>query len=104
MAQGAKKPARTKEPDRYARDVAERIGKAFKQYNADARRGLELSQSQLGLRVAEVLGITEAPTQAAVSRWMSPTNPATPDNPTIEAIAKVLDVDPAWIAFGSGSD
>lgn len=100
MAQGAKKTAKKKAADPYALALAARIAKAFKRYNAEAEHGREISQDELGVRVAKRLRMPAPFSQAAVSRWMSPTNPATPDNPTLEAIADVLKADRALLAFG----
>jgi transcriptional regulator with XRE-family HTH domain len=86
------KPRRAKSADRYALEFSERLHTALKRYNADQPRGGELTQEELSARIGK--------SQSAVSRWLSETTPSVPDNPTIEAIAKVLRVDAAWLAFG----
>lgn len=104
MTQGSKKTAQKKAVEPWKAELAERIGKAFKQYNAATLRGGELSQAELGAKVAKRLGLAKALTQAAVSRWMNPDDPAAPDPPTLEAIAEILSVDKSWLAFGASSD
>ena len=63
------------------------------------RKGGGATQEWLGKRVGRILGEAEV-SQSAVSRWFKG---ATPDLETIAAIAKALDVDPGWLAFGEDS-
>jgi transcriptional regulator with XRE-family HTH domain len=58
------------------------------------------TQEWLGKKVGKVLGVSEPISQSAVSRWF---RGATPDLETIGAIAKALEVDPGWLAFGDNS-
>jgi ribosome-binding protein aMBF1 (putative translation factor) len=92
----AARPVRAKSADRYALEFSERLHTALKRFNAGQPRGGELTQEELAARIGK--------SQSAVSRWMSETNPSVPDNPTIEAIATALKVDPAWLAFGIVSE
>lgn len=48
MAQGAKKNREEGGANPYKRELADRIARALKQYNANARNGEELSQADLG--------------------------------------------------------
>jgi len=100
MPQGAKKTAKKKAVDPYKAELAERIDRAFKSYNAKRRSGTELLQKDLGRLVAKKLGLKEPLTQPTVSGWMNPANPSAPDNPTIQAIAEILETDKAWLVFG----
>ncbi len=104
IMQGAKKTAKKRAVEPWKAELAERIGKAFKQYNANALRGHELSQAELGARVSRRLKLVPPLTQAAVSRWMNPADPSAPTNPTLVAIAEVLKVDRSWLAFGAAED
>jgi transcriptional regulator with XRE-family HTH domain len=63
------------------------------------RKGGGATQEWLGKRVGRLLGEAEL-SQSAVSRWFKG---ATPDLDTIAAIAKALEVDPGWLAFGDAS-
>lgn len=58
-----------------------------------------VTQEWLGKRVGRILG-EEDLSQSAVSRWFKG---AIPDLDTIEAMAKALEVDPGWLAFGEAS-
>lgn len=104
MAQGSKKTTGKQEVDPYKAGVAERIATAFKRHNANARRGNELSQVDLAKMIAKRLGLPKPPTQAAVSRWMSVTNPSVPEPPRLEAIAELLGADKTWLLWGDEND
>lgn len=86
--------------------MAERIARAFKQFNANAPRGGELSQDELADAVSRELGLRgrDAYSQTAVSRWMSVTNPASPEPTTLKAIAKILNADLMWLTYGASED
>jgi hypothetical protein len=105
MRQGAKrvapKKAATKALDPYKRELAERIDQAFRQYNARRDRDHQMKQEDLGAVVAKKVGLAAPYTQGAVSGWMNPKKPATPNNPTLKAIADVLGVDAMWLILGA---
>jgi len=102
MAQGAKKLASDEsERERYRREMAERIYTAFQEYNRGIPRSGQITQADLGRFVADKLGRAQPFTQANVSRWMSETDPGQPDNPTVKAIAEVLNVDLMWLLYGA---
>jgi transcriptional regulator with XRE-family HTH domain len=69
-------------------------------YLFQAREGGERSQEWLAEAVSAHLGLEDTLTQSAVSRWL---NGAVPPLGTIVALAKVLGVDPGWLAFGKDS-
>jgi hypothetical protein len=100
MPQGAKR-SRVQVVDTYRRELAVRVFQAFKSFNADKSRAQEISQTQLGEIVAKRLGLKEPIPQPTVSRWMSETNPMTPDNPTLDVIASVLRCNREWLVFGA---
>jgi hypothetical protein len=101
IAQVAKGKTKGKDaPDPYAAEFARRVGEAFKAFNARRPRGDEMSQEELGRRVANGIGQKEPFSQAAVSRWMSLTRPNVPANPIIRALAAALETDAAWLAWG----
>lgn len=104
MAQGAKKLSGGEERNPYKRELADRIGSAFKAFNNNQKRGHEMSQTELGRLVAERIGRPAPFTQVAVSGWMNTEKPAAPDNPTLRAIAQVLGVDEYWLTFGARQD
>jgi hypothetical protein len=104
MPQGAKKARAKDSVSPYKRELAERIATAFKQFNANARRGNEIGQLELSRLVAKKLHRPEPFTQAAVSGWMNVEKPSAPDNPTLRAIADVLGVDLMWLVFGAQED
>lgn len=104
MPQGAKRALAPSTGDTYRLELSARIHRAFKQFNATKPRAEELSQAKLGELVSRRLRQKEAITQATVSRWMSDANPITPDNPTLAAIADVLNCDKTWLAFGGTLD
>lgn len=105
MPQGAKKRARLEpEGERYRREVAERIYAAFEQYNSGLPRSGKLTQSDLGRMVAERLGRERPFPQGTVSAWMSEADPSLPDNPTLAAIAQVLNVNATWLILGAASE
>ena len=105
MAQGPKKKAARKRTaaDTEKAELATRIAMAFKRFNANAPIGKELLQADLGRMVAARLKLEKPITQAAVSRWMNPSDPSEPDSRTIGAIADILGVDRAWLAWGGES-
>lgn len=105
MTQGAKKLASDdSERERYRRGVAERIFTAFDEYNRGVPRSGRLTQADVGRLVAERLGREKPFPQAVVSSWMSEKDPSQPDNPTVRALAEVLNVDPMWLLFGVRTD
>lgn len=104
MPQGAKKAVSQESANPYKRDLAERIATAFKEYNAKAKRGSEIGQDDLGRLVARRMKRSAPFTQAAVSGWMNVEKPSAPNNPTLRAIAEVLDVDLLWLTFGARED
>ena len=63
------------------------------------RKGGGATQEWLGRRVGKMLGEEEI-SQSAVSRWF---RGSVPDLETIAAMAKALEVDPGWLAFGEAS-
>lgn len=65
-----------------------------------ATEGRELDQMDLAARLAKVTG-KPAVAQATVSRWFRGT---VPDVVTMAALAKVVQVDPGWLAFGDPGD
>jgi len=60
------------------------------------------SQDWLAEAVSKELGLAPSDyfTQGSVSRWLKGTEPSLE---TIVALAKILDVDPGWLSFGSAS-
>jgi hypothetical protein len=104
MAQGVKRVSSGNEESPYKRELADRIGSAFKAFNDKAKRGNEMSQTELGRLVAARTGRATPFTQVAVSGWMNTETPSAPDNPTLRAIADVLGVDLMWLAFGARQD
>jgi transcriptional regulator with XRE-family HTH domain len=74
---------------------------AFAWFRRQAQLGRKIEQSEVAKLVGKELG-RESLTQGAVSHWLSGRNE--PDLATIAAIAKALDVDPGWLAFGQGRE
>ena len=101
MAQGPKKGRAKPAPDPYKLEVAERIYDAFRAAQAKRQRGNELTQAEVGERVAKELGRKEPIPQGTVAKWMSATDPALPDPLTIAALAKVLEVSATHLLFGA---
>lgn len=66
------------------------------------RRGGDLSQTWLAEELARVMGKPEPFSQGAISRYMHGQIPGELD--TILGLAKVLGVDPGWLAFGDESE
>jgi len=78
--------------------MRDRLFKAWLRYQAII--GRPKAQEWLGEAVSKKLGLKEPLTQGTVSRWLAGSEP---NLKTITALAKVLDVDPGWLAFGSDS-
>jgi hypothetical protein len=104
MTQEAKKTAKKKAVDPYKVSVAKRVYQAFTDAGNKRTRGNELTQEELGAKVAIALGQKVPTPQATVSRWMSEKNPAQPDPLTLRAIAKILGVDVNWLLYGAEGD
>lgn len=81
------------------REWRDRLFRAF--LLRQLRAGGELTQEWLAASVSRELRLKEPLTQSAVSRWFKGAVPR--DLATIIAIAKLLGVDPGWLAFGSAS-
>ena len=86
----------------YKEEVASRLYRAFDEMRAAASAHRRtFGQKELAEGIAEIIG-GEPTTQSVVSRWMAKTEPSLPDNPTLEAAAKVLGVNELWLVFGKG--
>lgn len=104
MSQGPRKAVRKKVVDPYKLEVAGRIYDAFTAASRKRARGNELTQDEVGRRVARELGLADPIQQATVSRWLSNRDPTLPDPLTLRAIATVLEVDTMWLLFGGTTD
>jgi hypothetical protein len=100
MTEPRKKKVQAKSEDQDKRERADRIALALDHYNLGRPSKDKLSQEQLGELVAERMGKKEPITQSAVGKWMNREKPNTPDYQTLDAIADVLGVDRAWLAWG----
>jgi transcriptional regulator with XRE-family HTH domain len=78
--------------------MRDRLFKAWLRYQA--KLGRPKAQEWLAEAVSKELGLNEPLTQGSVSRWLTGSEP---NLRTIAALAKVLRVDPGWLAFGSDS-
>ena len=80
-----------------ANGLSERLFQAW--YLYQARSGGSRSQIWLADAVSRELKLAQGAyfTQASVSRWMKGTEP---NLETIQALGKVLGVNPGWLAFG----
>ena len=76
----------------------ERMQEAMLVYRLRTKRPLD--QRELGQLVSRELRGRRPITQPTVSRWFRGSEPPLA---TIRAIAKVLGVDPGWLAFGAAS-
>ena len=67
------------------------------------RKGQQLSQQWLGRELGLELGRESAVDQGLISYWLS--GKKTPgDYETMVGLARVLGVDPGWLAFGEASE
>lgn len=79
-------------------DFGVRVVRAWLYFQA--RAGRQVTQREVGRRVAELMGRRRPHNPATVSAWFKGT---APDAETITALARALDVDPGWLAFGAAS-
>lgn len=79
-------------------EMRKRLFRAWWSYQAAV--GGERSQEWLAEAVSNELGLKEPLTQSAVSRWMRGEGISLKK---LVALAKVLGVDPGWLAFGEDS-
>jgi transcriptional regulator with XRE-family HTH domain len=78
-------------------DFASRL--TFAWFRRSALLGRRIEQAEVGELVGKAMG-REPFTQAAVSKWLL--GGSEPNLETIRALAKTLEVDAGWLAFGTG--
>jgi transcriptional regulator with XRE-family HTH domain len=84
-------------PRRPLDTFAERLNYLW--FRRQALLGRKIGQSEIARDVGRLMG-RESFTQAAVSRWLN--GEVDPDVKTVLAIAQAFEVDPGWLAFGTG--
>jgi transcriptional regulator with XRE-family HTH domain len=100
MTEPRRKKVQAKSEDQDRRERAERIALALDHYNMGRPTKDKVTQRELGELIARRMGKDEPITQSAVGKWMNREDPNTPDYRTLDAIADVLRVDRAWLAWG----
>ena len=77
---------------------AGRIRRAFRAW--EDRLGRDVTETELGELVGKAFDGRPI-SQQSINRWFAGT---VPDHARLIALAKVLEVDPGWLAYGSGEE